>query len=784
MKVFLEKAMSVEFLLENPEGPPSLSFTSSYDGGEDDDHVGRAAFSWLPFFSGTPQHHPALAEGGPGPVFQFFSQDALGFGGGGPLLSVSTWVQHGGEIANGGNQSKAVQERELGKKLGSVSAPRGGGGFAHPCSHPSSASAPASSSSSFGSWFWSPLCSWFSWLGSSLFATGYGSACYSLGRLEDWGIEADSPRGGGGTTRRLYFVRFTSSANSSLYWDSPGFHVTRRKIDALRLLIEEKGYLWNSWAPIMDDETPLRIISGADKLRIEWAYEKLRGDAFVLQLEKRNGSTTWFGVGSWILPRVHEEVGFYIHDLIPGDELQGGGVYRYAVHYLGKNGSEKSSQSVTFSSAAARMHRGPTLTIFRIFVERGGVLGVASCKEGQARPQCSWWDLSLMETRPHAQVLTSDRLRVEWSCDHEQPFTLRLQRQNLFGDAWNEVDSWVQSFSLPGSPGSCGTIVSLGGASRLLSDRHYRFSVVPKKTFSNFVSYDQPSLAEQTSFPFFMGSSGAPICGLRIDVQEKGYFTRSWVPLLDNNGQDPRTLSSSDKLRAKWSCDDGQASSSPKHGFALRLLRENVHATTFLFGSTGWEEVGYWWQTQRSSELLEGSFDRGKMLKQDGKYQFLVRYIYAAVKLPDERSVSFYVESTWWSRCAGALWDAYDFCYEVGALLLLCVAMNPGTVTFTFFLLCASVYLCRLRNCTFTFTFPTVEVPGLLVDPPEAVWRCAEQNLRQDFPEGLLFRMYHGTSASSAQKISAEARFRPSADGMLGRGVYLSRDLAKARCYP
>lgn len=43
--------------------------------------------------------------------------------------------------------------------------------------------------------------------------------------------------------------------------------------------------------------------------------------------------------------------------------------------------------------------------------------------------------------------------------------------------------------------------------------------------------------------------------------------------------------------------------------------------------------------------------------------------------------------------------------------------------------------------------------------------------------------MYHGTTRQNAQAIRA-AGFRQSAGGMLGRGVYLSRDLEKARRYP
>ncbi|XP_077089239.1 uncharacterized protein LOC143740943 [Siphateles boraxobius] len=48
---------------------------------------------------------------------------------------------------------------------------------------------------------------------------------------------------------------------------------------------------------------------------------------------------------------------------------------------------------------------------------------------------------------------------------------------------------------------------------------------------------------------------------------------------------------------------------------------------------------------------------------------------------------------------------------------------------------------------------------------------------------GKIYRMYHGTSRSAAQQIK-RCGFQQSQDGMLGRGVYLSRDLNKATRYP
>uniref|UniRef100_A0A8C9V0E1 Grass carp reovirus (GCRV)-induced gene 2p n=1 Tax=Scleropages formosus TaxID=113540 RepID=A0A8C9V0E1_SCLFO len=49
--------------------------------------------------------------------------------------------------------------------------------------------------------------------------------------------------------------------------------------------------------------------------------------------------------------------------------------------------------------------------------------------------------------------------------------------------------------------------------------------------------------------------------------------------------------------------------------------------------------------------------------------------------------------------------------------------------------------------------------------------------------ENGTYIMYHGTTRQAAQQIMASG-FRQSADGMLGRGVYVSRDLQKASRYP
>jgi hypothetical protein len=47
---------------------------------------------------------------------------------------------------------------------------------------------------------------------------------------------------------------------------------------------------------------------------------------------------------------------------------------------------------------------------------------------------------------------------------------------------------------------------------------------------------------------------------------------------------------------------------------------------------------------------------------------------------------------------------------------------------------------------------------------------------------GQTITMYHGTSGDNAASIETNG-FRPSTDGMLGKGVYLSRNVMKARSY-
>ncbi|XP_050966608.1 grass carp reovirus (GCRV)-induced gene 2o [Labeo rohita] len=53
----------------------------------------------------------------------------------------------------------------------------------------------------------------------------------------------------------------------------------------------------------------------------------------------------------------------------------------------------------------------------------------------------------------------------------------------------------------------------------------------------------------------------------------------------------------------------------------------------------------------------------------------------------------------------------------------------------------------------------------------------------QEPKSGRVYTMYHGTHLSNAKTIINEG-FEPSKTGMLGRGVYVSRNIKKAKCYP
>ncbi|KAM9345992.1 uncharacterized protein ABDE67_012595 [Symphorus nematophorus] len=64
-------------------------------------------------------------------------------------------------------------------------------------------------------------------------------------------------------------------------------------------------------------------------------------------------------------------------------------------------------------------------------------------------------------------------------------------------------------------------------------------------------------------------------------------------------------------------------------------------------------------------------------------------------------------------------------------------------------------------------------------DVPEGVGRLG----LSEPVSGKTYVMYHGTTRKNAESIQATG-FRQSEDGMLGRGIYLSRDLQKASRYP
>ncbi|CAB1413530.1 unnamed protein product [Pleuronectes platessa] len=64
-------------------------------------------------------------------------------------------------------------------------------------------------------------------------------------------------------------------------------------------------------------------------------------------------------------------------------------------------------------------------------------------------------------------------------------------------------------------------------------------------------------------------------------------------------------------------------------------------------------------------------------------------------------------------------------------------------------------------------------------DPPPGTFRLGLSKP----VDGRTYVMYHGTTRACAEDIQ-KSGFQQSSDGMLGRGVYLSRDLQKASRYP
>lgn len=70
---------------------------------------------------------------------------------------------------------------------------------------------------------------------------------------------------------------------------------------------------------------------------------------------------------------------------------------------------------------------------------------------------------------------------------------------------------------------------------------------------------------------------------------------------------------------------------------------------------------------------------------------------------------------------------------------------------------------------------------------PFAGWRAVEDSKRLSEDEepqsGRVYTMYHGTHIDNAEDIILNG-FKPSTRGMLGKGVYVSRNIEKAKCYP
>ncbi|MCJ8748614.1 hypothetical protein PDJAM_G00166860 [Pangasius djambal] len=68
-----------------------------------------------------------------------------------------------------------------------------------------------------------------------------------------------------------------------------------------------------------------------------------------------------------------------------------------------------------------------------------------------------------------------------------------------------------------------------------------------------------------------------------------------------------------------------------------------------------------------------------------------------------------------------------------------------------------------------------------------AGWRAVEDSKTlsedQEPKSGLVYTMYHGTHIDNAEDIIING-FTPSTRGMLGKGVYVSRNIKKAKCYP
>lgn len=70
---------------------------------------------------------------------------------------------------------------------------------------------------------------------------------------------------------------------------------------------------------------------------------------------------------------------------------------------------------------------------------------------------------------------------------------------------------------------------------------------------------------------------------------------------------------------------------------------------------------------------------------------------------------------------------------------------------------------------------------------PFAGWRVSEDSKHlsegQEPKSGRVYTMYHGTHVNNAKAIITGG-FQPSTGGLLGPGVYVSRNIEKAKCYP
>ncbi|XP_076867967.1 GCRV-induced gene 2o [Brachyhypopomus gauderio] len=66
-----------------------------------------------------------------------------------------------------------------------------------------------------------------------------------------------------------------------------------------------------------------------------------------------------------------------------------------------------------------------------------------------------------------------------------------------------------------------------------------------------------------------------------------------------------------------------------------------------------------------------------------------------------------------------------------------------------------------------------------------AGWQAVEETLKSGRKprNGRLYSMYHGTHINNAKDIIING-FKPSTGGLLGQGVYVSRNIDKAKCYP